>query len=1403
MVFHSSPRLDVNTEDMCANVCSPFALGESPNRPKQSRVPSFEHVISKLRPIVANRVHSFHLPHYTHGTGNSRNVHPFTTVEWEAEAPTHLSTGTGGKEDDISPLRSTFFIADRKVRRASGGASKQKLGANSTSGRGGSRRASFAIHHAISPVSAYFLGSSKRTIHLEKMESETEVVYNIRAPEVEMKGSTDSAIRHSKTKLGITSRLLKPAMQSCLKNSYRLSLPFTPHEGGHNGSALEIQAAPLPYPSPSIVFPSTKEAASIAQYARQLASEEDNRRASDPDVQSEFERELFHWVDKELRAATRNVEHMAEMKAGFEGGCHESDDEGGYCTDLDASPCLGYEQYRKGGSIYSRQYRKAKQNRKTDSSKDRARGLGIGVGFGAGDDDMVGAAPFKDEVDNDRLTVPVLKAPRFCLHTEIVPRVGSPSHELLEAEQEQLGERREGSPSSRIPSKASTKLLKKRQDSIIVLPGEDLPEVAFADRSNSHAHSGTTASNLRRITTVSVGPATPFNYSLHAEQQLLQHAAGKNDLQTKTAIFVDPLQMASSPLRRLRSRSAPEVSISPHPITEGEIEIRPPGSPTPCLRASSDNSSRDGSESRPDLATRRLSRFSIPRPSSLVLHDLPEPTAWATVEIEVNGARLHGRNMDAPAVWDPRVAGSKEIRQEKQDQESDRDAEKGGLKLPDRNARRVKSSFSHSSSRAKTISDCGSAAIGLGIGNMETMSPIRGLNAPEYGRLASEVGESDRYSKHSSAAASSMQGLIPRYNLDETLRREMRKKGTSRGSSPLRLTRQRKQIIDSPIDAVGSLALPKEVDATLIEALAKAAATGESIKQRKKSEQMTAWAVSTFEATEGGAGEIHSKAPSPQSLVSVAFNSAASPSISRIATPIFTVDGVVLNERQMSQHILAAAHAAAAATASAMATSTPHEYKPTALRVATPGVVPAMKGRVPLFTTAVAMNSCAITSDSGGSAYIQPVQAVPTAQRERRSADFTRRESLVAQHVARKVGKSKKAATALTKRRARGPFDNDSEETDEAERSEGSKLEARKETLAQLTGESSFSFHDSKGGGNFFLTSPKLNGTGETAHDNEQSPAMRSPSLRCISAVRLEQRTPSRAGSTRGRGRDLATQVRVKELHKNSPLAPFLSRLGSHISTTSSSSGRDMLTQGLGMQRGDSVSSVASSAAMVREDSVASAVSATSSPMIRENSINSMGSFAGVRPAFAAHREGRRHLRRLAATHGEDSSSGSSAEEEAEEREEIRDPDPIAMRMPWQPAMGETDDDVYALQSISSKEGNLDMGMGLGLGRSTTDLRMVSTTPQTSHDSPLAIVSDSPLDRFTDGLRSDSSLAPHLMSSTLLTPSDVRLGGPGFEGVVAEQEFGRGVGGTRDGRDEWILRNVRERVQTPLDFFSF
>ena len=610
--------------------------------------------------------------------------------------------------------------------------------------------------------------------------------------------------------------------------------------------------------------------------------------------------------------------------------------------------------------------------------------------------------------------------------------------------------------------------------------------------------------------------------------------------------------------------------------------------------------------------------------------------------------------------------------------------------------------------------------IGLGIGNMKLLSPVRGMNAPEYS-VVSMLASSEA---PSSSQYPSQPARLPRYSLDETLERERAKAGTHAHIVA------RDVPSNFAADALGSLRSSTSGSVNASQVKKAESVVPMPVIRAAEFHAMAAWAIKTYAATEGGedAADI---LPSPSSLADIEFEGPER-SASHGVTPGFTVDGILLDSRQMSEEILAA---------SAHVASSPSLFRAAVLRPATPAIFPG-----PTFAD-VSLSSGAITCESEADSSFEGYARVPIGQRQRRSANFGKRESVAARQVAEKHSNDKKRASAKAAARrqaAKSIFDSEGSTTDDAERSEGSKMQARKDTLAQLTGETTTSLSPAD---NFFLKSKMATQVGGSAVE-------RSPSLRSLGDAKIDQlrARPSRRPNSRG-GHDLAAQVAIKEMQKKSPLAPLLARMESCSSMSSSAMVRENSTNSVGSWNSPrpAESSAQPAVFLERSPSVAS-----SSPMIREDSTNSVGSFqplVSTRPPLVMH-TGPRVVETAAESESESSSDSEDSSEPAERKQDI-----------WQ------DDTKY--HDSRARLAAAALASSLSSGRDMLDLTLQA------NQSPLLISPDSPMDRFTASLRSDPSFAATLMSSTLQShDSECDLPYPSKQ-----------------------TKNISSRVQTPLDFF--
>lgn len=461
----------------------------------------------------------------------------------------------------------------------------------------------------------------------------------IEAPPADEDGtSTEQRQHHHKPRLTVQPLLLKPAMQSCLKNAYRLSLP----NGLDGGTSLvdhsQLAGGVLPYPTPSIIFPSqttllnvsnglTSSAStmevdpSIAHldfrnHSQTIMELDEQRRASDPDVKSAFEKELFEWLDTEgkgkgkqrSRKGTSIGEDLVgnsssgqwnSSNGGEDGGDESGWESQGYRADVDDfdSPCLGSEQYKSGSRIHTH----ATRSHVSRKPSGREREIRFGL-------------------EGVQESIPkALKAPRFKgTVTEIVSQSASTQEEELEELQ-----------SDHQPQQIEP------QSSNATLP---LPPRPLKSRA-------------RGTTLGATGAAAEFDYSFQSKN--------------------------SSKSSRKQKFSDPFASLDPFPSSTNGSPV--PGSPnlsraratsSPSLLQPSafgssheplcTNNNLDGGSCCPAGTNHhgQVGRLHTRRPAGLHLSSLPKASLWAPVEIKANGGALAGRNMRAPPVIDPRKSES-------------------------------------------------------------------------------------------------------------------------------------------------------------------------------------------------------------------------------------------------------------------------------------------------------------------------------------------------------------------------------------------------------------------------------------------------------------------------------------------------------------------------------------------------------------------------------------------------------------------------------------------------------------------------------------------------------------------------------------------------------------------------
>ncbi|KAK0553734.1 hypothetical protein OC846_002392 [Tilletia horrida] len=441
--------------------------------------------------------------------------------------------------------------------------------------------------------------------------------------------------------------LLKPAMQSCLKNSFRLSLPFNPVAGASTVQATNVTAAAaLPYPATSIIFPSEADIRARAYTLSQDQAEssdhpvldskeeraamlqsEDARRASDPDVSTDFESELFRWAEQESLIVTRDrrrgdpylMDSLTEESASCDVSMLNSPNafDEGYRADLD-SPFIDRDQHRVGTRIHT-------QAGTRNRIRVRAQSNGVHFthpfgGANQGSDDestQVDHTALKKTMfeDVDTVTIgsppaddePLTKTPRFSLHTELVPRVGSPTHDRQVSISQMSVQANPNTPA-------------------IVLPTQSPEEEDF-------------------------GTQAEGNGSIHAWERLRSHVRTSTLNAPKTPYsWVKEVKMPTSPGSLVPPDEDKQAKASLPPVQPDPTSKRPHSMPPPGL-VQQPASAFPPSQPIPIPGPTRLQSR---RPQSMRLRNLPDASIWAPVEIEVNGKSLAGRDMDAAAVYDPR-----------------------------------------------------------------------------------------------------------------------------------------------------------------------------------------------------------------------------------------------------------------------------------------------------------------------------------------------------------------------------------------------------------------------------------------------------------------------------------------------------------------------------------------------------------------------------------------------------------------------------------------------------------------------------------------------------------------------------------------------------------------------------
>lgn len=456
---------------------------------------------------------------------------------------------------------------------------------------------------------------------------------------------------HHKPRLTVQPLLLKPAMQSCLKNAYRLSLP----NGVGGGTSLVDQSqllessstsiGVLPYPTPSIIFPSQNTLFQVGSglssspstsnvevdpsiahldfrnHSQTILELDEQRRASDPDVKTAFEKELFEWLDtegkgKSSRRSKKNSSSNNEdglvgnsnsgqwsnqYDAQADGNESEMESQG-YRADVDDfdSPCLGSEQYKRGSRIHTHATRRPMTGRRAAAE----------VGLGLESQEVIPKA---------------LKAPRFRgTVDEIVSRLPPPQEE----------EKGSLSPST-------TQITKK--------PPSPPPRPS--------------KSRARGVTLTATGAAAEFDYSFQSKDNHESPRTGTNPRKQK---FSDPF--ASLDPFSSSSHNSPVQTSS----GGGNLSSRARATSSPSLLQSSTfnssheplckNANQEGGSCCPNGSNHhgQVGRLHTRRPPGLQLTSLPKASLWAPVEIKANGGSLAGRNMRAPAVVDPRKLESED-----------------------------------------------------------------------------------------------------------------------------------------------------------------------------------------------------------------------------------------------------------------------------------------------------------------------------------------------------------------------------------------------------------------------------------------------------------------------------------------------------------------------------------------------------------------------------------------------------------------------------------------------------------------------------------------------------------------------------------------------------------------------
>ncbi|KAL9933688.1 hypothetical protein V8E36_007346 [Tilletia maclaganii] len=435
------------------------------------------------------------------------------------------------------------------------------------------------------------------------------------------------------------STFLRPAVQSCLKNPFRLSLPH--HASGLSGRRSEA-------------FPSDADSRALA-FGRQLTAQqqrafgitssqnavhqhydrsreratiletEDARRASDPDVATDFEQELFRWAEQEDRLAVEFSTSLRAVQAravsnttSLDVGTCANDD--GYRADLDL-PMIDRDQHRIGTRIHTQagarnRFRAhalavksiscMKKANSTVRGSDTTTKVASVLSHGASGSSVASTLASPTDLES-----PIIKTPRFSLTTEVVPRVGSPSHE------------RQLSITNGHQMPLSTTIAP-----AIVLPMESPQEAGF---DTGAAQDAKTLAVLQarahaRQSTLNA-PKTPYHWTESAGK-----APSSSLLQPPARVGKEAKATMPPPACALPAAET-QPSVSPLSFVKKAEQGHAPAVPIPIPGP-----------------TRLQSR----RPNGMRLRNLPDASIWAPAEIEVNGKKLEGRDMKAVAVYDPR-----------------------------------------------------------------------------------------------------------------------------------------------------------------------------------------------------------------------------------------------------------------------------------------------------------------------------------------------------------------------------------------------------------------------------------------------------------------------------------------------------------------------------------------------------------------------------------------------------------------------------------------------------------------------------------------------------------------------------------------------------------------------------